>query len=119
MTAATPSFTTSIADAIVIKDRNVFFLCEPDGGVPLRDGSGREHGLGLYSDDCRFLRGYELAVAGTRPKALAATADRGFMATLQLSGPDFRTADGRHIPQEELGIKWERVVDGDGSALHD
>ena len=31
-----------------------FFLCEPDGEVPV-DG---HHGYGLYHHDCRFLAGY-------------------------------------------------------------
>jgi glycogen debranching enzyme len=113
--AGTPSFTSSIADALVIKDQNLFFLTDPDGRVPLRDG----HGLGLYLNDFRFLRGYELTVAGRRPSTLAATAGRGFMAVIQLSTPDLTLADGSAVPQEELGIKWQRVVDGAGQALHD
>ncbi len=115
----TPSFTSSIAQAIVIKEGNIVLLTEPDGSVPVRGEDGHEHGLGLYVDDCRYLSGYELSVAGMQPSPLAATAGRGFMAVVQLNGPDLRLADGRHLPHEELGIKWERVIDGEGQALHD
>ena len=39
-----PSHATGIADASVIKDAGLYFLCRPDGSVPLEEG----HGLGLY-----------------------------------------------------------------------
>jgi glycogen debranching enzyme len=111
----TPARTASIVDALVVKDGNVFFLTDHDGGVPLEDG----HGLGLYYNDCRYLSGYELRVAGRRPCALAATAARGFMAVLQLNVPEITVAGRPRVPQEELGIKWERLVDRAGLALHD
>src|SRR5690349_9837615 len=56
LTHKKPSQVESIADAVVIKDEDIFFLSAPDGQVPLR---GR-HGFGLYFHDCRFLDGYEL-----------------------------------------------------------
>jgi glycogen debranching enzyme len=115
LAAGTPSYTRSIADALVIKDQNLFFLSDPHGRVPLQDG----HGLGLYLNDCRFLRGYELTIAGSQPSALAATAGRGFMAIVQLNGPDLTLPDGSHIPREDLSIKWERVVDSAASTLRD
>src|SRR5437016_12837956 len=74
----------NVAEAIVIKNGNLFFLSEPDGTVPLTPG----HGFGLYYHDCRFLNGYELKVSGRKPEVLVRNADRGFMATLGLSNPD-------------------------------
>ena len=47
------SVTRSIADAIVIKAGDMFFLSEPNGRVPL----GGTHSYGLYYHDCRFLNG--------------------------------------------------------------
>ncbi len=44
------SVTGSIAHAIVLKDRDLFFLSEADGSVPLKG----DHGLGLYYHDCRY-----------------------------------------------------------------
>src|SRR4030095_16453622 len=75
------SITRSIAHAVVIKDEDIFFLCEPDGSVPLEPG----HGFGLYYHDCRFLSGYELKLGGRKPDNLVRTADRGFMTVLGLS----------------------------------
>jgi hypothetical protein len=37
----------SVAEALVIKNGNLFFLSEPDGAVPLAPG----HGFGLYYHD--------------------------------------------------------------------
>jgi hypothetical protein len=49
LTKRTPSTVSSIADAIVIKDEDLFFLARPDGRVPSEDA----HGYGLYYHDCR------------------------------------------------------------------
>jgi hypothetical protein len=58
-----PSQTESIADAVVIKDEDIFFLSARDGQVPLRG----QHGFGLYFHDCRYLYGCEAADPGARP----------------------------------------------------
>ena len=79
----------NVAEALVIKNGNLFFLSEPDGTVPLAPG----HGFGLYYHDCRFLNGYELKISGRKPELLVRNADRGFMATLGLSNPTL-DADG-------------------------
>ena len=81
-----------IAEAIVIKDGNLFFLSERDGNVPLTPG----HGFGLYYNDCRFLNGYELTVGGRKAEVLVRNAERDFMATLGLFNPDLRD-DGRDL----------------------
>src|SRR5262245_42807902 len=70
----TTSITRSITEAVVIKDEDIFFLCEPDGSAPLEAG----HGFGLYYHDCRFLSGYELRLGGRGPDPLVWNADRGF-----------------------------------------
>lgn len=109
------SVTQSIADAVVVKEGEVFFLSEPDGDVPL----GGEHGFGLYYHDCRFLNGYELRLADAKPEVLVATAHRGFMAVIELTNPDIRMSDGKLLRKEELGIKWERMIDSSRLAFYD
>lgn len=113
LTQATPALVPSIADALVIKDGAVFFLCSRDGDVPVEGN----HGLGLYFHDCCYLNGYELRIAGARPNALAATAARGYCALLQLTNPEIRTPNGTVLPKENLDIKWERVIDAEKLAL--
>src|SRR5690349_9497138 len=102
-----PALVRSIAEAVVIKDEDVFFLCDRDGGVPLK-GS---HGYGLYYHDCRFLNGYEVRIASTAPSRLAATAHKGFEADLELTNPDLRMGQGELIQKEDIGIRWTRIID--------
>lgn len=110
-----PSLTPSIAEAIIIKDADIFFLSEPNGRVPL----DRPHGLGLYYHDTRFLNGYELKVADIDWDVLSASAARCFESMFQLSNPPLHTKNGHFVQKEELGLKWERVVNGVKNTLHD
>lgn len=109
-----PSIVRSIAEAVVLKEGNLFFLSEPSGSIPCKDG----HGFGLYYHDCRYLNGYELRVAGVVPGILGAATTQGFKAMLKLSNPELRLKQ-RSLPLEQLGIDWTRVLDGSDLRLHD
>jgi glycogen debranching enzyme len=115
LTHGTPSTTSAIADAIVIKDGPIFLLTNPDGNIPVGDG----HGLGLYYRDCRYLNGYELFIADAHPEPLVGTAAAGFKAVFELTNPDFQTRDGGTVQKESIGTKWERMIDSERSALRD
>src|SRR5207253_8166681 len=104
----------NVAEALVIKNGNLFFLSEPDGTVPLAPG----HGFGLYYHDCRFLNGYELKICGKKPEMLVRNADRGFMATLGLSNPDVNL-NGKPLPKHSVEIRWERIASAEDLALVD
>ena len=104
----------NVAEALVIKNGNLFFLSEPDGTVPLAPG----HGFGLYYHDCRFLNGYELKICGKKPEVLVRNADRGFMATLGLSNPDVNL-NGEPLPKHSVEIRWERIASAEDLALID
>ena len=103
-----------IAEALVIKDGNVFFLSERDGNVPLMPG----HGFGLYYNDCRFLNGYELTVGGRKAEVLVRNAERDFMATLGLFNPDLHFEE-RDLAKHSVEIRWERIASGEHCALFD
>jgi glycogen debranching enzyme len=109
------ALTRSIAHAVVIKDEDIFFLCEPDGSVPLEAG----HAFGLYYHDCRILNGYELRLGGRKPDRLVWTADDGSLAVLGLSNADIRTYDGRPLPRHSVEIRWSRRVSSEHIALFD
>ena len=115
LTHGTPSITASIADAVVIKDDSLFFLCDHDGRVPF----DTQHGLGLYYEDCRFVNGYDVEVAGVTPRSLVAAAPEGYRAVIALTTPDLELPDGRTIHKESIGIRWERLVDGRSRVMHD
>ena len=100
------SVTRSIAHAIVLKDRDLFFLSEDDGSVPLKGN----HGLGLYYHDCRYLSGYEFKLGAAKPTVLVCTGVSGFGATLELTNPDLRINNHDLIRKDEIGIKFERLA---------
>jgi glycogen debranching enzyme len=113
---ATHSIPRSIADAVVIKDDDVFFLCDPSGDVPL----GNVDGLGLYYHDCRFLDGYELRLAGSRLNALASTCEDGFRSVFELTNHEITRPKGAAaIHKQRIGVRWERIVDAGQRSLRD
>ncbi|MGE0161086.1 MAG: glycogen debranching N-terminal domain-containing protein [Gemmatimonadales bacterium] len=113
-TSETPSAARSIADAVVIKRGALYFLTDASGEVPF----DREHGLGLYYRDCRYLNGYRVRMGGKPAECLGASAARGFGAELALSSPRME-CDGRLIPSQRISIRWERVIDDEAGALRD
>ncbi len=115
LTQGTPSVTRAIADAVVIKDGDLFLLVEPDGRVPGTSG----HGLGLYFQDCRYLRTYEVTLAGVRPVPLGSSSAPGHTARFELTNPELGLPDGSTVPQEVLGIRWEHQVVGPERLLSD
>jgi glycogen debranching enzyme len=115
LTKHSASVVRSIADAVVIKEGEPFFLCPPDGQIEV-SGS---HGFGLYHHDTRFLSGYELIVAGAKPNPLASTAVTGSLAMLELTTPVIDLGDGRTIAKERLAVRWSRELNGDAARLVD
>ena len=115
LTRGTPSLAGSVAQAVVIKNRDIFFLCEPGGDVPMSPG----HGLGLYYHDCRYLNGYRLRMNGAAGEPLASIASRGFEAVLQLTNPTIRLRDGSMLAEQTIGLRLTRVLDAQENALHD
>jgi glycogen debranching enzyme len=105
----------SISDAVVIKDGEPFFLCPPDGQIPI-DG---KHGFGLYQHDTRFLSGYELRIHDVAPDSLAATAAAGTTALLELTNPAIHLANDRTIGKARLAVRWARALDGAKGELCD
>lgn len=115
LTKGTPSMVGSIADAVSVKDEDLFLIVQPNGSMPLH----HDHGLGLYYHDCRYLKGYTVRLDGIEPQVLVADESRGFAAEFQLTNPDLRDQSGKLIPKESLGIRWERVLDGSALLLHE
>ena len=114
LTKGRASVVGSIADAVVAKDGEPFFLCQPDGQVPV-DGP---HGYGFYHHDCRFLSAYEFSIAGRAPDSLVAADASGTTLRIGLTNPDLDGRDGR-IPKEQLAIRLTRRVDRNGPTLDD
>jgi hypothetical protein len=79
-----------------------------------------EDGFGLYYHDCRYLSGYEIQMAGTRPNVLASNSDQGSMAWFELTNVKLDFKSGRIIPAQMFGISLlGRLADSESAAVHD
>jgi glycogen debranching enzyme len=105
----------NIARAVVIKDEELFLVCEPSGDIPL----GNDQGFGMYYHDCRFLNGYELTISGSPANALEATSEHGFLAEFVLTNPDLKQSGGTTIKKQSLGINWQRIIQASQLSLED
>ncbi len=114
LTQGTASVTRSIADAVVIKDGDLYFLSEPNGSVSL----GGNHGFGLYYHDSRYLNGYTLKIYGSELNTLVANAAEGFSSVFEMTNPEIRSGSV-HIGRDTVGVTWEHLVAGDDRVLYD
>lgn len=111
-----PARTPSIADNLILKTGDLFFLCQPNGDVPL----SQIHATGLYYHDCRYLDGYELRIAGHSLETLVSTAGKGHQALIELTNPELIAPGGAVVaPLETVGVKWTRTLDPEHLALHE
>src|SRR5690349_12824348 len=108
--APPPDPVENLAETTVIKDGNVFLVCHRDGSLPVAEA----HRLGLYLDDCRFLSGHALTVAGVTPRLLVMSAAPGTEALHELTNPAVTLPDGRVLPRQTLQIRLERRVGAGG-----
>ena len=115
LTKGRPTDVESLADAIVIKNENVFFVARSDGSVPLKNS----HGLGLYYHDCRYLNGYEIELAGKPPAPLSASSVQGSMGIFTMTNPKIELPDGGVVEKEEVGITWRRLIDSETPAMRE
>lgn len=106
---------TNIANAVVIKDADVFVLCQNDAGFPLDD----DQGFGLYYHDCRFLKGYEVLIGKTQLNALATSSAHGYRAEFELTNRDIVLSAKNRIKKQSLGFNWQRIIQGSKLSVHD
>ncbi len=103
------TFVRSIADAIALKDRDLFMVTDSAGNVPAVPG----HGLGLYLHDCRFLRTWLLNVAGVVLRPRAADASRGNVGIMELSNDvEIPLPAGTGLVRQQLVVRVVRTLDG-------
>jgi glycogen debranching enzyme len=115
LTKTRPTSVDSLADAIVVKNENVFFVARPDGNVPLSNS----HGMGLYYHDCRYVNGYEIELAGRKPAHLSASSVQGSIGVFTLTNPRVELVGGHVLDEEKIGITWRRLIDNETPALRD
>jgi glycogen debranching enzyme len=111
----TPPITSTIADAVVLKDGDLFLVTQSNGQVPVEN----EHGFGLYHHDCRYLNDYEVRLGDTYPVVLGSTAEADGAGVFQLTNPDRQVFGRTAVQKEWLGIPWEQRLDGNALAMTD
>jgi hypothetical protein len=97
----------SITDAVIIKNRNIYFLSRQDGSVPLTE----HHSFGLYCDDCRYLSGYQLKMGDGQARVLVADASQGLSAVYQFTNPEIEEDGQTHARMDEVNVTWRRHID--------
>ncbi len=93
-------------EKLVIKEGELFLYSDIEGNIAREDTSG----LGLYLQDTRFLKTFNMTLFGSNPVLLSSTADRGFMSQIELTNADFMMPDGMVVPQETINIRRIRVI---------
>ena len=96
----------NLSETTVIKAGNAFCVALRDGRLPLAD----DHPLGIYLDDSRHLRGYELWIGGRQPRLLISNDSAGSAAVFELTNQDLVLADGRELPLQSLQIRLDRQM---------
>jgi glycogen debranching enzyme len=96
----------NLSDSTVVKSGNAFCVALRDGALPI----DRDHPLGIYLDDCRHLRGYELRIGGRPPRLLVASDAAGAGAVFEFTNQDLALGDGRTLPLQSLRLRLERLM---------
>jgi glycogen debranching enzyme len=94
----------NLSDTTVIESGNGFCVALRDGRLPLAG----DHPLGLYLDDCRYLRGHELWLGGRPPRLLIGSDAAGTAAVFELTNPNLALGRGRTLPLQSLRVRVER-----------
>jgi glycogen debranching enzyme len=109
------STTRSIANAILLKDQEIFCISMPDGQIPILPG----HAYGLYYNDCRYLNTYELELGDTSPDSLIAIKNYLFQANFLLTNQEILLEGGECIEKQSLTICCDRLIESRHNAMHD
>ncbi len=103
-----------IRNPLLIKNADLFLITKQDGSVPKAPP-----GFGLFYRDCCYLSRYEFSLNGTGPLHLMTAWDDGFVADIELSNADLKTANETPIQAHLLGIKRKHLLIGDECAFAD
>jgi glycogen debranching enzyme len=100
----------NLSEATALKAGNVYAVTLRDGSLPL----GHDHPYGVYLDDCRFLSGHRLTIAGAEPASLVTAETGPGEAGHELTNPELTLPDGTTLPLQTLGIRLHRRLDPAG-----
>jgi len=94
----------NLSETTVIKFGNAYCMALRDGRLPLDE----DHPLGVYVDDCRHLRGYELRLWGEPLRLLIGSDTAGTAAVFELTNQNLVLPGGQELPLQSLRVRVER-----------
>ncbi|MFM8944247.1 MAG: glycogen debranching N-terminal domain-containing protein, partial [Actinomycetota bacterium] len=105
---APPVLVTDLASrTLAVKEDDAFLYSDLQGDLHLED----DYGLGFYARDTRYLSRFHMTLSGRAPVLLSSTAERGYLAQIDLTNPDLVEDGEVVVPQQTLNVRRARVVD--------
>jgi glycogen debranching enzyme len=89
---------TSITNALVIRDDELTFVTLQNGEIPVTEN----YGYGLYYHDCRYLSGFLIKLMDVPPTRILSSDERGFRSTLVATNPEINDCNGKLIGKETI-----------------
>jgi glycogen debranching enzyme len=106
---AVPVLVTDLASkTLAVKEGETFLYCDLEGNLD----HGGDYGLGLYSQDTRFLSHFRMTISGRDPVLLSSSSERGYMSYVDLTNPDLYEGEDVVVPQQSLNIRRIRAING-------
>ena len=106
---ASPVLLTDLASkTLAVKDAETFLYSDLQGDLD----RGGDIGLGLYSHDTRFLSHFRLTMNGRDLVLLSSSAERGYMAHVDLTNPDLFEDEVLCAPQQTINVRRARAIKG-------
>ncbi|MDP9341972.1 MAG: amylo-alpha-1,6-glucosidase [Actinomycetota bacterium] len=107
--AGVPVLVTDLANkTLAVKEGETFLYSDTEGNLDDR----KDYGLGLYHHDTRFLSHFMMRLSGRQPVLLSSSAERSYMAFVDLTNLDLYEDGRRMVPQQTLNVRRIRVIDG-------
>ncbi|HEX9122744.1 MAG TPA: amylo-alpha-1,6-glucosidase [Actinomycetota bacterium] len=104
-----PVLVTDLASkTLAVKEGETFLYSDLEGNLD----HGGDYGLGLYAKDTRYLSHFRMTVSGRDPVLLSSSAERAYMAHVDLTNPDLYEDDVLTVPQQTLNIRRIRAING-------
>jgi glycogen debranching enzyme len=93
---------------LAVKEGETFLYSDVAGNLDDR----RELGHGFYHRDTRFLHHWRMRLSGRDPVLLSSSAERAYMAHIDLTNPDLSDDGAVAVAQQTLNVRRVRVVNG-------
>ncbi|MEW6058950.1 MAG: amylo-alpha-1,6-glucosidase [Actinomycetota bacterium] len=104
-----PVLVTDLASkTLAIKEGDTFLYSDLEGNLD----HGGDYGLGLYSNDTRYLSHLRMTLSGRNPVLLSSSSERGYMSHVDLTNPDLHEGDEVTVRQQTLNIRRIRAING-------